>query len=402
MPLPILTSAPGKVILFGEHAAVYGEPAIAAAVSSLRTYLLVSNANDPNIIQLDFLDIKLTHQWECNDFSTIPTIQPSTKELDSTLLKSIDPLLSSFKSNPLHHQAALTFLYLFFSLIPNLKGLKFSVRSTLPVGAGLGSSASICVSLSTALLHLAKLISIPLNKAQLKLINDWAFIGEKCMHGNPSGIDNTVATYGNSILLNSQSHEIIDIDLPILLTYTKIPRSTKQLVSNVRHMYNSHHAIVSKILSSIGHITLESKDLLLADASDIDSLGELININQHLLQSINVSHPMIEKIIKLTNQFQIGYTKLTGAGGGGCTLTLLKKDVDRKDVDRFINILKKDYNFDVFETNLGGFGTGVLELDNKNKELDDRVKQCFEIKSLASREQLDQILLPLCNNTTLN
>ena len=63
MSLPFITSAPGKVIIFGEHSAVFNEPAIAASVASLRTYLLISKSKDPDVIELDFPDIKFDHKW---------------------------------------------------------------------------------------------------------------------------------------------------------------------------------------------------------------------------------------------------------------------------------------------------------------------------------------------------
>lgn len=89
------------------------------------------------------------------------------------------------------------------------------MESELPVGAGLGSSASYCVSLSAALLALAGELNLPqqreiseqqngldrevwvdVNKDKLDLVNKWAFEGERILHGRPSGIDNTVSSYG--------------------------------------------------------------------------------------------------------------------------------------------------------------------------------------------------------------
>lgn len=83
----------------------------------------------------------------------------------------------------------------------------YALRSTIPIGAGLGSSASISVCLSTALqLQMGALTTPPPGmtdeerRLQVKRINNWAFVGEMCIHGNPSGVDNTVATQGKAVM----------------------------------------------------------------------------------------------------------------------------------------------------------------------------------------------------------
>ncbi|CAI4715292.1 CFF_collapsed_G0043590.mRNA.1.CDS.1 [Saccharomyces cerevisiae] len=79
MSLPFLTSAPGKVIIFGEHSAVYNKPAVAASVSALRTYLLISESSAPDTIELDFPDISFNHKWSINDFNAITEDQVNSQ-----------------------------------------------------------------------------------------------------------------------------------------------------------------------------------------------------------------------------------------------------------------------------------------------------------------------------------
>lgn len=101
-------------------------------------------------------------------------------------------------------QAAIALLYLHSYLTTDntaSQGYDFSVRANLPVGAGLGSSASYCVCVATALLQLNGHLSTGLDKeAQRDLVNQWAFQAEKVIHGNPSGIDNTVSTLGGAVM----------------------------------------------------------------------------------------------------------------------------------------------------------------------------------------------------------
>lgn len=92
--------------------------------------------------------------------------------------------------------------------------MSFLLRSCIPIGSGLGSSASISVCLATALLTLGGIIPKPtahvggkLEVGNLKVINEWAYLGEKCIHGNPSGVDNTVATFGGGVVFRKERRE---------------------------------------------------------------------------------------------------------------------------------------------------------------------------------------------------
>lgn len=154
-------------------------------------------------------------------------------------------------------------------------GLDIRVKSHgLPIGAGLGSSAAFSVASSAACLQLRDKLdfiqkggneenhSLPLLPENLHTINSWAFMAEVLIHGTPSGLDNTTSTYGGMIkfrkLESSNEYETftnIPKNLKILLTNTKVPRSTKQLVSSVRDLYNTHVSILQSIFHSIEEIT---------------------------------------------------------------------------------------------------------------------------------------------------
>lgn len=152
-------------------------------------------------------------------------------------------------------------------------GLHISVKSLgLPIGAGLGSSAAFSVASSAACLQLHHRLEaskigesdalLSLTPENLHTINSWAFMAEVLIHGTPSGLDNTTSTYGGMLkfkkLESSNQYESftkIPNNLKILLTNTKVPRSTKQLVSNVRELHNIHPSIIQSIFHSIEEIT---------------------------------------------------------------------------------------------------------------------------------------------------
>ncbi|KAK9475841.1 ribosomal protein S5 domain 2-type protein [Lipomyces japonicus] len=442
MPLspPFLVSAPGKVILFGEHAAVYGKPAIAAAVS-LRSYLLVTeNTTDRAAVALEFPDVGFRHAWpiaslpwaavhEHNHNSAPPT------ELNQALATAIDRLLSTPDiKTPTERASALAFLYLFLSLCePSTPGFTVAVRSTLPIGAGLGSSASISVSLAAAFGLLSGRVEpptpsssspspsfsssfIPENIASIELIDAWAFLGERCIHGNPSGIDNAVASHGGAVMFqrtqagNPNLRESIR-DFPplrLLLVDSRQSRHTAVQVAAVADLVRDHPVVADAILTAIHDLTKEAYELLLRppehaaaeeDKNDLENnnsstawaqrLRNLVRINHGLLVALGVSHPKLEIIRAAADELGIGQTKLTGAGGGGCAITLVNDKVSHQSIDQLRNRLQSQ-GFVLFETKLGGQGAGCL-LPSQTAEFEDWEAKIFNSDNLLALSGKDDI-----------
>lgn len=411
MSLPFITSAPGKVIIFGEHSAVYNEPAVAASVSSLRTYLLVSEHEDGEAVELDFPDIQFKHKWSHSEFNCIlegdanvgslEEARTNTRELSKTLVKNLENLHSDLKKSLFYH-AAFSFSYLYMCLCPHVKGVRFSVRSTLPIGAGLGSSASISVALALAMCRLSGMIdsASELSAQDKKLVEEWSFVGEKCIHGTPSGIDNAVATHGNAVLFKREMDGTTNFEfvedfpqVPMLLTYTKIPRSTKTLVSNVRELVSRHPNIIKPILVAMGQLATRGAEILdsLSD-ENYHELLELVRVNHGLLVGLGVSHPGLELIRSLSDSLEIGSTKLTGAGGGGCALTMLRKDVAESALQQFREILEQQHGYAIYQTQLGGIGCSFLPRDVLTEQTLQRINALFNED--CNSKHLDEILLP--------
>lgn len=390
-----ITSAPGKVILFGEHAVVHGKSAIAAAIS-LRSYLLVTALSKTDrIITLRFPDINFQHTWKIDDLPWKAFSHPSKKKfyydlvtyLDKDLVEAMRPHLAhvspsaSPQDRKIHQAAASAFLYLFLSLgSQSFPGCIYTLRSTLPIGAGLGSSASISVCLSSAILLQIRTLAGPHPDQpreevalQVERINRWAFVAEMCIHGNPSGVDNTVSTGGKAVLFKRPDYTKAPVVAPLynfpelrfLLVNTRQARSTAAEVAKVAALKKSQPVITNLILDAIDNVS-ESAHAMMCDPDfneerqDVsEELGELVQLNHGLLVALGVSHPRLERISELVNAAGVGWTKLTGGGGGGSAITLLKPGASPAVLRKLEENLDAE-NFERFEATLGGDGVGVL------------------------------------------
>jgi mevalonate kinase len=415
---PFYVSAPGKVIIFGEHAAVFGKPAIAAALS-LRAYLLVTPSEDEDEIKLQFFDIDLVHKWNrydipweklqkyINKVDGLPIISeeliPEIVELLGTLLDDLD--------SKLHYIACHCFLYLYCNLCNrDLPGMSFYIRSTLPIGAGLGSSASTAVCLASALAVLGGHVPNPhlglKDKFEVQetrygqFINDWSLMGEKCFHGNPSGIDNAVATFGGAVMFQRMKNPATPSvrttmrnfpALKLLLTNTKVPRSTAELVAGVGKINDVYPKISEGILSAIEHISTDAYQIMAQPffgQEERQTLRQLVNLNHGLLVALGVSHPALEKIKIIGDTYAIGATKLTGAGGGGCAITLVNDDIPESVIQNVMTEFENE-GFESFETSLGGKGAGLLTLKDCS---DSRVFSPEIFASFTKRSEIEEAL----------
>ena len=283
--------SPGKAILFGEHAVVYGQPAIAVPVLQLNatTYVLANPIGKPGEVSIEAPDIGLF-------------------EMLSALGKE-NPIKSAINET----QKVLK--------IDHLPACKISIVSTIPIASGLGSGAAITISLIRAL---SKFLGQELLDSDVNAI---AFEVDKYYHGNPSGIDNTVITYEKPIyFIRENPFEIIKPMFPINLVIadTGIKSSTREMVNGVRQRRSADEIKYGGFFTEIGSIVAEAK--ISIENGDLQKLGSLMCQNQEILHKIEVSHPTLDRLINLAMKSGALGAKLSGAGGGGNMIALTDKD----------------------------------------------------------------------------
>lgn len=381
--MEVRARAPGKIILSGEHAVVHGSTAVAASID-LYTYVSLrfpTPEDNDDALKLHLKDLNLEFSWPVGkikevmpELGSISVSSPSSCSLETT--KAIASLVEELhlpeaKSGLASGISAFLWLY---TSIHGDKPAKAVVTSELPLGSGLGSSAALCVAFSAALLALSDSSKLDFSHkgwqifgdSELELVNKWAFEGEKIIHGRPSGIDNTVSTYGNMIKFRSGELTCIKTNMPLkmLITNTKVGRNTKALVAGVSERALRHGSAMTSVFNAVDSISNEVAAIIQSPVSDDlaitekeEKLGELMEMNQGLLQCMGVSHASIENVIRITLKYKLS-TKLTGAGGGGCVLTLLPTLLAGTVVDKLIAELE-ECGFQCLIAGIGGRGMEV-------------------------------------------
>ena len=278
-------SAPGKVILFGEHAVVYGQPALAVPVTQVQAEVRIDKIFSPGIR------------------INAPNIQLNEK-LDS--LAASHPLAATVRNTLAALEAG------------PLSGVTILVRSSIPVASGLGSGAAVSVAIIRALSnHLKKDLTD-------KQVSALAFETEKLYHGTPSGIDNTVVTYAKPVyFVKGQPIEILHVRKPftIVIGDTGIPASTKESVRDVRIQRHKNPERYETIFAAIGSIAKTACQLI--ESGMPESFGPLMDENHALLRSMNVSSPELDNLVEAARKAGALGAKLSGGGRGGNMIALV-------------------------------------------------------------------------------
>ena len=290
----VKVKAPGKTILFGEHAVVYGYPAIAMAISVNSECIITETDHQKVSIRLKDYDAT----YEGDNLSTLTSKVPSKNSQILTCLELFED------------QYEIEF-----------RNVEISLSSKLFPSAGLGSSASIAVSLAQAI---NSFYELELSKAE---INEFAYAQEKIVHGSPSGIDNNICTYGNAIYFQEGNFDFIGVpeDLILLVSYTDIEHNTKEAINRIKHLKEEQPEKTEEYLERIGVITEKAKKEL--DNGNIQKIGDLMNRNNKYLTKLRVSNQAIEEIVKISREHGAWGAKLTGAGLGGCVISLGERTI---------------------------------------------------------------------------
>jgi mevalonate kinase len=272
----VIVSAPGKVILFGEHAVVYGKPAIAAAINK-RIYVKSRLIDSGSGIQISS---------EGKTESTIEYVK-----------HAIELVIGTKRMKK--------------------QGIDVTIGSELPVGGGLGSSAALSVA---TIKSVSTLFGMDLEEEEIAKLGREA---ESKVQGASSGIDPFVSTYGGAIYYRDGRFDRQQINpLSIVIGYTGSPSSTKNMISNVSHLREKYPKIIDHIFDVIGDISERSKIILEEDNLNENELGDLMNLNNGLLEALGVSSFSLSNLVNAALLAGAFGAKITGAGGGGCIFAL--------------------------------------------------------------------------------
>ena len=281
----------GKVILLGEHAVVYGSHGIAAPIP-LAVRAKVEDAKEGVKI--------LIPAWGVEE-----RIQTSTKQRD-LLQESISLILRELK------------------LLE--RGMSIKLFPSIPRAMGMGGSAAAAVAVVRAL---AKHFGLAIDDAEVSRL---AYESEKIAHGTPSGIDNTLATYGRFILFKKGEPPMIremkvPKPIPIVLGVTGVESLTAKTVARVRENWQRTPQLYDRIFAEIDSLVLQAVEAI--EKHDLTQLGDLMNINQGLLNALQVSSPELEALIQIARNNGALGAKLTGGGGGGSIVAICPDSGDR-------------------------------------------------------------------------
>ncbi len=281
---PCRASASGKVILLGEHAVVYGRPAVAVPLSGLRATATLTPHPGPFRIQAPAVGIDA-------------------------------PLSELPPDHPLARIVVLTVEHL---RRPPPDAL-LRIESAIPVASGLGSGAAV----STAIVRaLAAWHSIPLEPPTVSAL---VYEVERIYHGTPSGIDNTVIAYERPVyFVRGQPPEPLPVGAPLhlLVADSGIPSQTREVVGDVRRRWEAEPARYEALFDRVAEAVEAARGAIAR--GDARALGEQMNANHELLREMGVSAPVLDRLVEAARRAGARGAKLSGAGRGGNIVALVE------------------------------------------------------------------------------
>jgi mevalonate kinase len=287
----ISAAAPGKIILFGEHAVVYGKPAIAAPVSEVRARALVMAAplRPAGEVLVQAPDLKFEEYLE-----KLPDDHP--------LGLAITLVLSALE-------------------LEKPPACVVRVSSTIPIAAGLGSGAAVSIALIRAF---SAFLGRVLPDAT---VSNLAFEVDNLYHGTPSGIDNTVITYALPVyFVRGQLIEILELpdSFTIVIGDTGIQSPTSVAVGELRRHWQLQQKAYNRLFDDAAEIAREARRWI--EAGQPDKLGPLMDKNHELLCQMGVSSPELNRLVEAAIKAGALGAKLSGGGRGGNMIALVREE----------------------------------------------------------------------------
>jgi mevalonate kinase len=296
----VTASAPAKVILFGEHFVVYGQPAIVLAIDKRANVTAQLRKDDR--ISISSSDLRIAGTFKGDKYlaqkggaKARTKLEPAKSAVQQVLEKA-----GSKKT-----------------------GVDVHISSNIPVSAGLGSSAAVATATVAAV---GRLLDAELTRDQIFRM---AYQSECLVHGTPSGIDPAISTYGGALQFQ-KNRDFIDLkvqtNVPLVIGNTKVERSTGELLAIIRRTRESLPSIVDLLMVAGARTALLAVDAL--RKGELKTVGELMNINHALLCAVGVSHESLERLVYAARNSGAFGAKLTG--GGGCMIALAEQNRQKK------------------------------------------------------------------------
>ncbi|MEM3555877.1 MAG: mevalonate kinase [Candidatus Micrarchaeia archaeon] len=324
-----MASAPGSLKLFGEHAVVYNRLALSVAFDR-RAFCEIKKADDG--VTINLIDFKKKEKFNFNEItSSHARVKGMIEKGDMAgLSKERRDIFSPYK----------VILGEFFSEF-GCSPIEVSIHSDVPRNSGLGSSAAVFCSLVG---ELNNFFHTALSKNQVAELTN---LGDKVVHGNPSGLDANTCTFGGYISFRrSEGVKLLQIktEVPILIVNTGSVKDTGEMIQRVAERYKKDREGTEKIFDRMEETALNGIDAL--RESNLEKLGGNMNAAQECFIELGLSTPQIDRIIETARKKGALGAKITGAGGGGCVIILAKNP------SSLIQIYKR-LGCEAFETKLG-------------------------------------------------
>lgn len=273
-----VSTAPGKVIMFGEHFVVHGSRAVLCAID--RRITVTSRTTDRPVFSVRSGFGFANHQMGASRKSIEAWVRPfwhTAREIRGSLRSG---------------------------------GLSITIGSSIPSGAGLGSSSACCVAAAGSVTGLTG----PCTRRSLLNL---AISSERAIYPDSSGADCTISVYGGVAEYRAGNFRRRNAlpGMALVVANSDMRHSTAGMVAGVGRFRRKHPRRFESLQARADE--LAGRALSAMDADDVPSIGRLASENQMLLEEIGVSNDTLREMIRVADRHSYG-SKITGAGGGGC------------------------------------------------------------------------------------
>lgn len=288
--MAVTTSAPGKLVLFGDHAAVYGEPCLVTAV-----------------------DLRFSVTIDVHDEAVVEISTPDLRARNETYRVSPTELRADNRRDTAFVEAALKQVFQHYSPTLGMKVTTDGPRITY----GLGSSSAITAATIAAAAHTFGL------RLSQRDIFDLAYAAVIEVQGTGSGVDLAAAIYGGTVYYVNRGEIIEQLaagELPLVIGYSGAKVSTTNLIAHVAALRERQPRYIESLLEMLGAISTDARDTIIR--ADWSALGELADIHQGILDAFGVNTPQLANLVFAARGAGALGAKLSGAGGGDCMFAL--------------------------------------------------------------------------------